>query len=307
MADVRLVTFNGETVTPQDDAILYQTATIDGIYSNAEFTISGATTIHVGATFAIIGGRFIEIGEQDINVPLAASSSDLKGQLYLNLDLQNTEAPLDLLVETAATESALTPMTQDVDLNVDNGIYMMRLALFGVSNTTIYNLEDRTSSNIPVACATLPKSANFSNKNMAPIEGRISNNRYYPGDLLVYNAQLYKATTNIFVNDALEEGTNIAATTISANLMKEETLKSLFKTKTFTTTAGSTAPYKWSINARLEGYTIVNFTVMPAYSSSRMTNAEGITGTTIDGFSSAAGTVVNLLVLYIKEGYVTAA
>lgn len=221
MAEVRLVTFNGQTVTPQDDSILYQSATVDGIYNNASFTIADPTTIHVGGTFAIMGGRFIEISEQDITVSLATTSSDLTGQIYLKMDLSNIDAPLDMIAETATSESELTPMTTDPNVNVDNGVYMMRLVLFGVSNSTVYNKEDSTSTTIPVIANILPTNNNFTNANIAPIEERVSTRAYAAGSLLVYNLQLYKTTTSIAIGTVLEPGINITPTTIDTSVSSQ--------------------------------------------------------------------------------------
>ena len=79
-----------------------------------------------------------------------------------------------------------------------------------------------------------------------------------------------------------------------------------FARKTFSTTAGTTAPYSWSVDAKLDGYKVANFTVMPGNSSARMTNAEQITSSdVISGYSSQAGTKVNVLVFYVASDYIT--
>lgn len=220
MADnLRLVTWNGETVTPQDDAILYQSGTVDGVYSNLEFTIKDTTTIHMTGSFAIMGGRFIELEAQDISVPLATTSAGLRGQIYLRLDLANGDNPLELLLETANTLGELTPMTKDEDLNIDDGIYMMQLTVFGVSTSSVFNIQDDTSSELPLTCAILPKSLNLFNGNIAPVEETyFASQNYARGSYLIYNQQLYKVTATITQGNTLEVGTNIQRATLGTDV-----------------------------------------------------------------------------------------
>ena len=106
MPNIRLVTFAGETVTPIDDALVYQTAIADsGIIYGATVTLSGTNTLHVAAGYGIASGRFFEIFDADIIVPLS-SSGTLNGQLYVHMDLSSSLSPIDILYETAST---LTP------------------------------------------------------------------------------------------------------------------------------------------------------------------------------------------------------
>lgn len=78
-----------------------------------------------------------------------------------------------------------------------------------------------------------------------------------------------------------------------------------FAKKIFTTTAGTTAPYPWSVDAKVDGYTVANFVVYTGFSSSRMTNAEDISANdVIWGYSSEAGTTVRVMVFYVATDYI---
>ena len=81
--------------------------------------------------------------------------------------------------------------------------------------------------------------------------------------------------------------------------------KQLFVRRNLSTTSGSSSPYAWQVNAKLEGYKVANFAVMAGYSGQRMTNAETMNADEqIAGYSSAANTPIVVVVLYIDENYI---
>lgn len=151
--EVRLVTYDSEIVTPQDDAILYQSVTANGVFNNFALTVGGevAGVINVPKSFAILAGRFIEIPKQTLQIDLAVGTQVLAGQVYLKIDLSNTQAPCELVAETASNSSDLTEMTQEQDINyTETGLYMLKLGTFAVDNQTVYNPDDPTSGNLPL-------------------------------------------------------------------------------------------------------------------------------------------------------------
>lgn len=134
---VRLVTFSGETVTPTDDGVLYEAALpASGIIYGCEVTIADANTLRIATGYAIICGRFVEITATDVQVVLS-SSGTLLGQLYLHMDLSDSGEPLSVRYETG---TELTPMQQDANVNITNGVYEMQLAQFRVNTSTILDL-----------------------------------------------------------------------------------------------------------------------------------------------------------------------
>lgn len=197
MPNIRLVTFSGETVTPVDDALVYQTAISDsGIIYGATVALSGTNTLHVAAGYGIASGRFFEIFDADIIVPLS-SSGTLNGQLYVHMDLSSSLSPIDILYETA---SSLTPMQQDSNVNITNGIYEIQLATFKISTTTISGLA-YTAPIVSGAGAGLIGQAENSNR---------SSKAYAVGDLMIWNNKLYKVTT------AIAQGGTITVSKLSA-------------------------------------------------------------------------------------------
>jgi hypothetical protein len=55
------------------------------------------------------------------------------------MDLSDTDEPISFMVETA---NSLTPVIQDSDVNINNGVYEINLATFDVDTSTISNLVD---------------------------------------------------------------------------------------------------------------------------------------------------------------------
>lgn len=140
MADeVKLITFAGETVSPLYDGLMQELYTGGGgIITGAVVTIKDASTLHITGGYGALCGREFEIFASDIPVTLS-SSGTLKGRLYLHMDLAQSGAPIELLVEVA---SSLTPVVQDSDVNTTNGVYEVNLATFDVGTSAISNLVD---------------------------------------------------------------------------------------------------------------------------------------------------------------------
>lgn len=136
---INLVTFAAQTVTPQDDALIYESALIgSGLIYGGLVTIKSANVLHVAAGHGALCGRKFTIEETDIPVSLTASGS-LLGRIYVHMDLSDTDEPISFQIET---DSTLTPVVQDADVNINNGVYEINLATFEVDTSTISNLVD---------------------------------------------------------------------------------------------------------------------------------------------------------------------
>lgn len=137
--EISLVTASGRTVTPKDDGIIYEVFSPgNGIIYGGAVTIKDSSTLHITAGHGIVCGRKFTIDDSDIPVALSGSGS-LLGRLYIHLDLADAADPITLLVETGAT---LTPVVQDSDVNINNGVYEINIATFDVDTVTISNLVD---------------------------------------------------------------------------------------------------------------------------------------------------------------------
>ena len=135
--EISLVTASGRTVTPKDDGIIYEVFSPgNGIIYGGAVTIKDSSTLHITAGHGIVCGRKFTIDDSDIPVALSGSGS-LLGRLYIHLDLADAADPITLLVETGAS---LTPVVQDSDVNINNGVYEINIATFDVDTVTISNL-----------------------------------------------------------------------------------------------------------------------------------------------------------------------
>ena len=137
--EIKLVTASGQTVTPQDDALIYEKfATGNGIIYGCEVTIKNSNTLHINAGHGIVCGRKFTVTDSDIPVTLS-SSGTLNGRLYIHLDLSLLSDPIVLNTEIANT---LTPEVHGSNVNINNGIYDINLVTFTVDTITIDNLTD---------------------------------------------------------------------------------------------------------------------------------------------------------------------
>ena len=136
--NVNLITYNGKTVTPRTDGIIYDSAIGQcGIFYGCNVSVND-NTIYVTGGYGMIRGRYFEVDESSIDVTLAPTGS-LLGRLYMRLDLSNTSDPLQMLV---AAGSSLPDLTQEEDANYTNGTWEMELATFTVTSTGISDLVE---------------------------------------------------------------------------------------------------------------------------------------------------------------------
>lgn len=135
---IQLVTYANQTVTPTNDAIIYENA-IDqnGIFHGCTVTVSG-NSVNITGGYGIICGREFVIQGESIAVTLAPSGT-LDGRLYVRLDLADADAPIQLLT---ATGNTLPPLEQDDDVNYTNGAYEMELATFTVGVSSLSDVVE---------------------------------------------------------------------------------------------------------------------------------------------------------------------
>ncbi len=136
--NIVLKTYKGGNVTPQNDAIIYQTAIPGaGIFKGCEVSYARGNVLHISQGFGMICGRFFEVYETEVDVRLADTGTTLDGRLYIHLDLSNTDEPIQILTETAGQLSALDA---DTNINYNDSSYDLELATFRVSSTELSNL-----------------------------------------------------------------------------------------------------------------------------------------------------------------------
>lgn len=135
---IQLVTYANQTVTPTNDAIIYEKA-IDqnGIFYGCNVTVT-SNTVNITGGYGMICGREFTIQSESIAVTLAPSGT-LQGRLYVRLDLADADAPIQLLT---ATGNTLPPLEQDDDVNFTNGTYEMELATFTVGVSALSDVAE---------------------------------------------------------------------------------------------------------------------------------------------------------------------
>lgn len=137
--NIKLVTYAGSTVTPQDDALIHETAIPkSGIIYGGKTTKKTNNMLHIAAGHGIVCGRKFTIAECDVPVQLTGGASH-NGRVYIHMDLSNSTNPIQILIETG---TQLSSEIQQKDVNILNGVYEFNLATFMVDATTIYNVVD---------------------------------------------------------------------------------------------------------------------------------------------------------------------
>lgn len=217
---IRLVTFYNSTVTPQDDALIYENALpASGMIYGGNVTIKNANTLHISAGHGALCGRKFTIEEDDIPIILT-SSGTLNGRLYIHMDLSDTGEPISLEVERA---NVLTPVIQQSNVNINDGIYEINLATFTISTSTVSDLN---------YVAPFIRDLDAREVIIAPVEptNRASSN-YAIGRRLILNKVLYRVTATITAGQTITPGTNVTESNsveeqIEANLSSINTINS---------------------------------------------------------------------------------
>lgn len=202
--EISLVTASGRTVTPKDDAIIYEVFSPgNGIIYGGVVSIKDSSTLHITAGHGIVCGRKFTIDDSDIPVSLSGSGS-LLGRLYIHLDLADVADPITLLVETGAT---LTPEVHDSDVNVNNGVYDINIATFTVDTVTIDNLVNIDNTIAPIDFGT----ADISGIGDGSIKGAISELNADINDVSVKVPKVILDEKKVFV-----KGTSITIPNLSS-------------------------------------------------------------------------------------------
>lgn len=215
---IKLVTFAAQTVTPQDDALIYETALQEsGMIYGGSVSIKNANVLHVEAGHGALCGRKFTIEATDVPVPLTPSGS-LQGRIYIHMDLSDTGEPISFQVETAST---LTPVVQQSDVNINSGIYEINLATFIVDTSTISNLvnvapfidispdsEFSASSKNPLMNKAITKAIG----DPETIGGSASQPYTKGALLLATDGQIYEVTQNIALHGSIVNGGNVSPT-----------------------------------------------------------------------------------------------
>ena len=135
---ISLITYDGGQLSAQDHALFGQAATgAGGVIYGCAATASGNQAIRIADGVGVLLGRLFHVTAQTLDVTLP--SGNYAGQIYVTIDLSNTESPISLNVRTGAT---LDDLVSDDDFNWANGIGYLPIANFTVSSSGVANIED---------------------------------------------------------------------------------------------------------------------------------------------------------------------
>lgn len=142
---VTLKQYNGSTVQPTDDAVLYDTLLgVSGVIQGAACTIVGANQIRVATGRIMICGRMVSVDDELVTANVSTSGSQ-QGRLILRVDMANTEKPAYFTTQIGTT---LPSLVQE-DINTNGLIYEFEMATYTADELAISNLVS-TAYSIPL-------------------------------------------------------------------------------------------------------------------------------------------------------------
>lgn len=183
--------FNGSSVTPKDDAVMYELIFQNyGIFNGCGISFLGVNKIMINSGRMIVKGRQVVITEETIAAQLSSGGTK-KGRLYIRLDLSSPDNPASFLTQVA---DELPELIQQSDVNYNDGIFEIELCHYDVSETAI--------SNIVESCPMITGSVDL----LKSIEELLANTEVGKAvDALVVK-QLYNSLANGQVKFKVENG-----------------------------------------------------------------------------------------------------
>ena len=135
---VTLKQYNGSTVQPTDDAVLYDALLgVSGVIQGAACTIVGANQIRVAAGRIMICGRMVSVDDELVTANISTSGSQ-QGRLILRVDMANTETPAYF---TTQVGTPLPPLVQE-DINTNGLIYEFEMATYTAGELAISDIKN---------------------------------------------------------------------------------------------------------------------------------------------------------------------
>ena len=126
---MKLIRYEGENVTPSDDAILYRTFLSDGLFQAVTPTFtSGAITIP--AMRGVICGRDFTTDIETLTAVLA-SSGTITGQIYMWIDMEDETYPLSIKIRNSVGSLS------DDDINNGGQYYGLEIAQYTANTSAV--------------------------------------------------------------------------------------------------------------------------------------------------------------------------
>ncbi len=126
---MKLIRYEGENVTPSDDAILYRQFLSDGLFATVTPTFtSGAITIP--AMRGVICGRDFTTDIETLTAVLA-SSGTITGQIYMWIDMEDETYPLSIKIRNSVGSLS------DDDINNGGQYYGLEIAQYTANTSAV--------------------------------------------------------------------------------------------------------------------------------------------------------------------------
>lgn len=156
--DIRLVTYAGSTVTPLDDAVVYDAAIgSSGIMHGCDVSIGdGTLRIHIAPGHGVIRGRKFTVYDTTIDVPGSTTSSNQTGNVLIVLNLAGGVDPISFEAHMPAVDLSSEGYDEssatDRDTNNPNydssRVWKMELCRYTASATAITAMPKKTVTTI---------------------------------------------------------------------------------------------------------------------------------------------------------------
>ena len=278
-----LITWSGQTVTPQYDALVFGLFAPDGIIYGVDITQSASdpNIINISNGYGIIQGRFFTIEEFSVNVELTTGAT-YQGQLILHMDLSNADEPISVVVDTGAT---IRSLIKDADVNIVNGIYEMQLCTFTVDAAAVTDIA-----------ITYPEAIKYSFDSIAESEISPALKNHSIGDYIAYNGKLYRVTTAI-----------TAGSTLDGKIAERSVSSCFVKTKSFTGRTNSMGLIEGSTSDLfgVEGATVLSaYLERGSYGIRRSVEIQAYGNAGYGFICKDGGTAINAKSVTIKVAYV---
>lgn len=135
---IELKQFDGASVTPKDDAFLYNRIVDEsGILSGCDVTHLGGNQLQIAAGRGIAKGHNFVVTQETINATVSDSGTK-RGRLIIQIDTSNPTTPISFVTQMAAELPALT----QEDITDDGDVYELPLVEYDISEVAISNVED---------------------------------------------------------------------------------------------------------------------------------------------------------------------
>lgn len=140
---IEIKQFDGKSITPKDDALMYDLLFNGyGIFNGCSVSFLGANQLLVSSGRLIVRGRQVVITEETIAAQLSSDGTK-KGRLYIHIDLSSASNPIEFRTIVA---DELPALTQEDDVNYNDGIFELELCNYDVSETAISNIVETCPS-----------------------------------------------------------------------------------------------------------------------------------------------------------------